>query len=132
LSDPGFQAIRSELGRALEWQFYRQHSHSLHTLAEAERLIDWFRAQDPDEVQTLAIAAVTAVGAVADPWGAAVLHSLSKAIGVSRQEARVFIKDLETRGFMQIESMPVPLGAPGIKSFPRFCWWVACEPKRTK
>ena len=47
LTDPGLTQIRGELGKALRWQFYRQHSYRLHKIAEAEQLIDWFNARDP-------------------------------------------------------------------------------------
>jgi hypothetical protein len=52
LIDPGLVPIRSELGKALRWQYYRQHSQSLRTIAEAEQLIDWFHARDPEELQS--------------------------------------------------------------------------------
>jgi hypothetical protein len=56
LTDPGLMQIRSELGKALQWQFYRQHSYRLNNITEAEQLVDWFHAQDPEEVRAVPFA----------------------------------------------------------------------------
>ena len=64
LTDPGLSQIQSELGKALRWQFYRQHSYRLHKIAEAEQLIDWFNARDPKELEAQAVTAVVDAGPV--------------------------------------------------------------------
>jgi hypothetical protein len=120
--------IRSELGKALRWQFYRQHSYHLHNITEAEQLVDWFHAQDPEEVQSTAVEAVIDAGLVGYPWATEVLHRVSKAIGVSPKEARAFIEDLRVRGLVRIEWMPVSPEVPGMIPFPLLCRWVACAP----
>src|ERR1035437_5536454 len=123
LSDPRLTQIHGELGKALRWQFYRQHSYRLHNFAEAEQLIDWLNARDPEEVQSQAVAAVIDAGPVEGPWAIEVLHRVSKSIGVSQIEARAFIEDLQARGIVRVDWMPVPAGALGMKPLPRLCWW---------
>jgi hypothetical protein len=128
LTDPGLSQIRSELGKALRWQFYRQHSYHLHNITEAEQLIDWFRAQDPDEVQSRAVESLIDAGLVGYPWATEVLHRVSKAVGVSQEDARAFIEDLRGCGIVRIEWMPES-PEPDMIRFPRLCWWAACDPK---
>ena len=128
LSDPRLTQIHGELGKALRWQFYRQHSCRLHNFAEAEQLIDWFHARDPEELQALAVAAVVGAGPVEGPWAIEVLHQVSKSIGVSQIEARVFIEDLQARGIVRVDWMPMSTERLGMKPLPRLCWWVACSP----
>jgi hypothetical protein len=70
----------------------------LHNITEAEQLVDWFHAQDPEEVQSQAVWALIGAGLVKGPWVTEVLHRVSTSIGVSPTEARAFIAYLETRG----------------------------------
>ena len=132
LTDPGLMQIRSELGKALRWQFYRQHSYHLHNITEAEQLVDWFHAQDPEEVQSQAVWALIGAGLVKGPWVTEVLHRVSTSIGVSPTEARAFIEYLETRGIVQIEWVPVSPWVPGMEPLPRLCRWVACIPSNPR
>jgi len=128
LTDPGLMQIRSELGKALQWQFYRQHSYRLHNITEAEQLVDWFHAQDPEEVRSRVVGALIDAGLVGYPWATEVLRRVSKGVGVSPKEARVFIEDLRVRGIVRIEWMPVSPEVPGMIPLPRLCRWVACAP----
>ena len=128
LADPLLTQVRSDFGKALRWQYYRQRSHVLRTFIEAEQLIGWFHAQDVEEVQSLAVKAMIDAGGVEDPWATEVLHSVSKSIGVSKVEARAFIEDLQARGIVRIDWMPTSTERLGMTPLPRLCWWVACSP----
>jgi hypothetical protein len=135
LYGPELSRIRSELGKALRWQFYRQQQQLLRSIADAEQLIGWFYAQDLQEVQEKVIEALAGgdrpeVRASEDPWGVEVLYPLTKIIGAPLESVRAFVEDLRARGAIRIECSEAGPPAVGMKPFPRLrCWWVKCDPK---
>jgi len=128
LSDPGLPQIRTELRQALLWHYWQQAQLVLYNFAGARQCVDAFRAQDPKDVQSLAVAALEAAGWVGDPFGAEVLSRVSKAIGMSPAEAREFIENLKMRNVVQIEQGPTSTERSDMKPFPRLFRWVSCAP----
>jgi hypothetical protein len=126
LADPGLAEIRSRLGRALHWRYYLQAPCAVRTAADVAAIVGWYEARDPEEDERKAVDALAGVGAVADPFGVEVLHAVSRAIGLSHEEARAYIKQLEEGGIVRIERGGAVKPIPGTLPFPDVSLWVRC------
>ena len=131
-SDPEWPRIRHDLSRCVRWQSYRGNPLNLLDLAQIRIAIDGFLVfeADSEERERLAVAALRSRGRPrGEQWAADVLHSVSKALGLSPEEARLVVEDLMARNIVRFECHSdedvSPL--PGAEPLPRLGNWVKCD-----
>ena len=138
LSDPGFEQIRSALGKALEWLYWRRNSCQVHNLIDAEKIILAHSDFVEENMQSEAVKALCysdprlrTPRCVADPWGAVALHPVEKAVGMSSDATRIYVKELESRHVVRIEPCASGRTMDDAKPFStgQVCW-VECEPEQ--
>lgn len=115
------------LQRVARWCFYRGNPIVLRTIYEAEMAILTLRAfeEDHETQQRLAVAALVENKryAAPDKWDAGWLHPVSSALGLSQDEARAFVENLEAQGIVEFQRLDPRPAPPGHLPFgPVGCW----------
>ena len=97
--------FRSKLARAVRWQFYRngQQPVKLRSATSAEWLVASLEVfeEDPERRERAAVEAFVSAGLFEDIWDEPITM-LSRALGRSREQSRLFAEDLEARGIVRI------------------------------
>jgi hypothetical protein len=120
--------VRSELGRALEFFYHGRVQWTLRTLPDARPVIEYFNAQVPEKIEENAVQVLIDAGDLDDPLGVEVLHSLTKTVGVSLEDAQVYVKGLEARRVLRFDRGPAPNESSGMEPSRRLGRWVRCAP----